>query len=193
MATEIDITPIVSDYFHPFKFGQSRRFSWHRFALSVGLPLVLALALSWPHPVIAEKYQMSILTVIGIIAAVMVAMLPVVQYIVGVGVQAEPYREAQYSVWKHQVARHQVSVGLYSSISWAVVLSVFSAVPLLLLQIPSLPHSAKWIFSVAIYFVGFALAILFLEITSGVYLVLKAQANEIDQKLKDLAPKDDAE
>jgi hypothetical protein len=190
MSTDIDITPIVSDYFHPFKFGQGRQFSWQRFTVSICLPLALALALSWRYRVIADAYQMIILAMVGIVSAVMVAMLPIIQYIVGVGIKDSRYSEAQYSVWKYQVARHQVSVGLYSSISWSVVLSVFSAIPLLLLQIPSLPLAIKWLSSVAIYYVGFALAILFLEITSGVYLVLKAQADEIDRKLKDLEPKD---
>jgi hypothetical protein len=190
MATDIDISPIVSDYFRPFKFGQGRRFSWGRFVLSVCLPFSLALVLSWRHHVIAEQYQMSILTVILFVAAAMVAMLPVVQYIVGTGIQNTPYTEAQYAVWRHQVARHQTSVGLYSSISWAVVLSVFSMVPLLLLQVPRLPATIKWISSVSIYFVGFSLAILFLEITSGVYLVLKAQAAEVDQRLKDSEPRE---
>jgi hypothetical protein len=133
---------------------------------------------------------MGVLTVMGIVAAVMVALLPVVQFIVGEGLKGERYRESQYSAWKHQVARHQLSVDLYSSISWSVVLSVFSLAPLLLLQIPRLPVVLKWVCSVSIYFVGFSLALLFLEITSGVYLVLKAQADEVDRKLKDTEPKD---
>ncbi len=133
---------------------------------------------------------MAILTIMAIIATVMVAMLPVVQYIVGTGIQSTRYSEAQYAAWKHQVARHQTSVALYSSISWSVVLTVGSLLPLLILQAPTLPLFIKWFCSVTIYFVGFSLGVLFLEITSGVYLVLKAQAAEVDQKLKDLAPRD---
>ena len=111
MATDIDITPIVFDYFHPFKFGQGRRFGWSRFVQSICLPLALATFLSWRHHVISDAYQMAILTIMAIIATVMVAMLPVVQYIVGTGIQSTRYSEAQYAAWKHQVARHQTSVG----------------------------------------------------------------------------------
>jgi hypothetical protein len=43
--------------------------------------------------------------------------------------------------------------------------------------------------SASIYFVGLAVAVSFLQVISGVYLVLESQAKQVDQKLKDLAPK----
>lgn len=190
MATDIDIRPIFMDFLRPFRFRKGRKFSFGHLAFSLLLPLALGILLSFKHPIIAERYQITILTVFGVIAAVMTALLPVVQYVVGVGLPEERYTRAQHAAWEHQIARLQVLRSLYSTISVAVVLLVFSLVPLMLLQVNWFPDGVKQGISASIYFVGFATAISFLQVISGVYLVLEAQAKEFDQKLKDLAPKD---
>lgn len=190
MATDIDIFPIFWDFLRPFRFRGGRQFSVGHFCFTLLLPAALGAWVSFKHPVIAERYQITLLTVFGVIAAVMTALLPVVQYVVGVGLPEKPYSEAQHAMWEHQVVRLQVLRSLYSTISVSVILLVLSLVPIMLLQVGWMPPVGKQVISASIYAIGFAVAISFLQVTSGVYLVLEAQAKEIDQKLKDLAPRD---
>jgi hypothetical protein len=189
MATDIDIRPIFSDFFHPFRFGGKRKFSVPHFLWTIVLPAAWGAWLSTKHPAISDKYQVTLLTAFGAIAAVMTALLPVVQYVVGADLQSTRYSESQRSQWQHQVDRLNVLRGLYSTISVSVILLVFALVPLTLLQVAWFPPEAKQAISASIYFVGGAVAISFLQVVSGVYLVLNAQASQIDQRLKDLAPK----
>jgi len=188
MATDIDLVPIFYDFLHPFSFREGRKFRLSHFAFSVLLPAAVAVWLSFKHPVISERYQATLLVVFGAIAAVMTAILPVVQYVVGVGLPAERYKPTQHAAWEHQVTRLQVLRGLYSTISVSVILLVFALIPALLLQVQWLPGWAKQTTSGSIYFVGLAVAVSFLQVISGVYIVLDAQAKEYDQKLKDLKP-----
>lgn len=189
IKSELDIWPIFSDFFRPFKFKGGRKFSVIHLFWTMVLPAALAVWFSFKHPVIPDKYQITLLTVFGVIAAVMTALLPVVQYVVGADVKNK-YTESQRAEWEHQVDRLQVLRGLYSTISVAVILLVFSLVPLTLLQVDWLPKEAKQVVSASIYFIGVATAISFLQVISGVYLVLESQAKQVDQKLKDLEPKD---
>jgi hypothetical protein len=190
MISYIDIRPIIADHFYPFHFRKGRQFSWPRTVLTVILPAAGAIALSFRHPVIAEKYQVTFLTVFGLIGAVMTALLPIVQSVVGVSLRSERYTLAQKHLWNQQKVRLEVLRGLYSSICMSVIYLVFSLVPLIALQINGLPFVAKQAIAAMIYFVGLAVATCFLEVISGVYLVLDAHAAEVDKELERLSPPD---
>jgi hypothetical protein len=190
MATDLDIGPIIWDFLHPFSFRKGRRFSFSHLLWTIISPAAVAIWLSFKYPVIDPQYQVTLLTVFGLIAAVMTSLLPVVQYVVGLDIPKERYPEAKYAAWEHQVVRLNVLRSLYATISFSVILLVFSLVPLIFLQTAWIPPNGKQVISASIYFVGLAVSVSFLQVISGVYLVLEAQAREYDQKLRDLAPPD---
>src|SRR5580698_572570 len=138
MATDLDIRPIIWDFVRPFSYRRGRQFNFRHTFWAVVVPIAYAALFSFRHPKIAETYQVMFLGAFGLVAAVMTALLPMVQYIVGIDVK-EKYSEAQFASWQHQIARLEVLRNLYSAICMSVFGLVFSLVPLGLLQVPSLP------------------------------------------------------
>lgn len=190
MITHIDLRQIIGDHFRPFRFREGRKFSWPKMTLTLAVPAGLGIAMSFRHPVISDKYQVTFLTVFGVIAAVMTALLPIVRSVVDVSLRKTPYTLAERHLWNLQKVRLEVLRGLYTSICMSVIYLVFSLVPLIALQIVGLPLYLKQLIAACIYFVGFAVAVAFLEVISGVYLVLNAHAEEVDKELEKLQPVD---
>jgi hypothetical protein len=188
MLNHVSLRPIISDRFRPFRLDSGRRFSFMHFALTFVLPVLVATWVCVRYPVIDKEYQVTLLTIFGIIAAVLTALLPIVQSVVGNFTLPERYTPAQSARWQNQRVRLEVLRGLYSAISWAVVLLVLSLVPMLLLQVESFPGLLKRFIAFLIYFVALSVAVCFLEIVVGVYQVLEDQARQIAQQLKDARP-----
>lgn len=190
MAHELDVFRIIADSFCPFKFRRGRRFSFRHFCVSFVLPAALGAWQSFRHPAIDSKYQVGLFAAFGAVAAVLTAILPVIQYLVGLGLPEHKYKPSEFLAWEAQVVRLEVVRELYSSISTGVILLVFSGAPILALQFDWLPATLKQLCSALIFFVGFAVAISFLQIITGVYDVLEHQAKEIDDKLDKISPDD---
>ena len=184
----ISLRPILSDRLRPPSFPDGKRFNAKHFALIFVLPFVAAVALALRYPVINKDYQPTILAIFGMVAAVLTALLPIIPAVIGNVQVKDKYERSQHAVWVNLANRLDVLRGLYSAISWAVILLVLSLVPVLILQIQNLPALVGQILAGMIYFVGLSVAVAFLEIVAGVYQVLMDQAKQISQKLKDSKP-----
>lgn len=184
----INIWLIVKNHFSPFRFGHDRKFSLPYFFVFFVIPLAIAFALTWRFGAVRDTDIGNFLTVFSVVAAVMTALMPVVQSIVGLADFDTRFGESQKRLYHQQIVRLQVLRELYAEISFSVILLVFALVPLICLEIDSIAPWVRKGMSGFVYFVAAAVALSFLHIIMGIYLVLEVQAHEANRKLADNAP-----
>jgi Na+/melibiose symporter-like transporter len=142
------------------------------------IPLGLAAILMWRLGPLATDSLANFLTVFSILAAVLMALVAVVQNAVGGIDLTKKYDLGQRLAHERQVIRLEVLRELYASISFTVLLLLASMGPIVLLQVASPGHSAKKWLSGLVYLASCAVAISSFYIIFGVYRVLDVQADQ---------------
>ncbi|HEV7299034.1 MAG TPA: hypothetical protein VGN72_06670 [Tepidisphaeraceae bacterium] len=190
MTRFFNIGPIVWDHFRPFRFGEKRQTSFQHIAVFLVIPILFGVALSFWKPAGARSQQAAFMTAYSLVAAVMLALLPVVQSILGFTPidRERVFLERDKPLWREQVIRLQVLRELYSEISFAVLILVVSLAPAMAAGASALPLWALQGLSAFVYSVGFSAAIACVHIMTNVYLVLDAQAKEATRFLDKANP-----
>jgi hypothetical protein len=180
---------IVRDHFCPFRFGRGRVLDARRLVILGLIPLAVAFLLLWRlGPIITDSLA-NFLTVFSILAAVLMALVAVVQNAVGGIDLTKKYDLGQRLAHQRLVVRLEVLRELYASISFTVLLLLGSMAPLVLLQIAAPGPSAKKWLSGVVYCASCAVATSSFYIIFGVYRVLDVQADQTADALNQSEPR----
>lgn len=184
MVTTVNLKTIIVDFFYPPQFGEKAKISlWRLFAFAV-LPIGLGGAMAIFLPTLPSSYQGTFFQIFALVATVFTAMMPIVQAVAQHRTPAAKYTKAQAADWKGEVTRLDVLRSLYSALTWAVLLTIAAVVPLLVLQIESLPEIPKRIVAGVIYAISISIAFIFIDVVVGIYLLLADETKSLEAKLR---------
>lgn len=178
---------IVRDTFQPYVFkANARRFSIVNIANFGVFPTASGAALAWLAGPISSSGNDIYIAVFAVVGAVLTALLAVVQNVVAATDAKTPYDVGARNQESARAVRIEVLRELYANIAYAVLLMVLCGIPIVLLDVETLPKWMKYWCSGAVYAVSVLVIVTFLHIVSGVYLVLDVQAAEASSRLKEL-------
>ncbi|MEX0643612.1 MAG: hypothetical protein WD468_12990 [Pirellulales bacterium] len=184
IVTRINPWPIVRDQFRPYRVDEgTREINIVHLLVFLVLPMIGGGSLAWALGALAGTYVPTFIAVFAIVAAVFTGLVPII-YAVARNMQLPDRQdEGAWKAVRDAKVRVEVLRELYANIAFAVLLLIFSLVPLVILLF-ALPEVVADVLSGIVYGVGIAICFSFLHIITGVYEVLDDQASDLMNRLR---------
>lgn len=190
---------ILADRFRVSYDNGDRRRSALSFCIFAALPVALGLLLTWLLSVPPGATIALIVASFGILAAVLVGLLPVIHGLVSQANVERGYTLGEMKIGELELARLRSLRELYAVIAYSILLLILgvaasTALAALYELSPLEPVESRamglvdWMYLVAsflIYFVASSTAFSFFDLASGVYDALESQADESERMIRD--------
>ncbi len=183
-----ELAKILRANFSPHRVGRGRVFSPVELIIYGIIPLAGGAALSWRLGRPSEEYLALLIAVYGVLAAVLVGLLPIV-YSIASGTYTA-HAKGEYPAIDHERRRLEVLQDLYSTISYGTILLVAalaSLIAMLFLPDPATSDNTESTLAVLecfVYFVGCSTILSILNVAMGVFTSMEDQVCKAKERLE---------
>ncbi len=204
MFDRVNPYQIFKDQFCPFRHGEGRRFHFGYLFFFLVVPIGVGCPVAYITGPLSDPTTIGLfLAVFSLVAAVLTAMISIIHAVLGGTRFEKEYDPGQFQIVRAEQNRLDVLRELHTNIAFAVILLIFSLVPLIVLLFSINDYWAMGI-TMVVFSVAVVVAITVLSIMVGVYDIIENEAIRLNDELTrasvkprqlitDDEPKDDSE